>query len=139
MELSRISEEQAMMGYGDIWYTDKVVELNKKYGGKPVSSVLVGRQEARAVKIGEALEDDAFKVSPIYKETKEFYDKYKYAIETLQDNRLSPQPDLGSSFWLNTKFREELQTLGNELMLQNPAFSRMYYSVFANLLKKQGE
>jgi hypothetical protein len=139
MELSRISEEQAMMGYSDIWYTDKVVELNKRYGGKPVSSVLVGRQEARAVKIGEALEDDAFKVSPIYKETKEFYDKYNYAIKTLQDNRLSPQPDLGSSFWLNTKFREELQTLGNELMLQNPAFSRMYYSVFANLLKKQGE
>ena len=139
MELSRISEEQAMMGYSDIWYTDKVVELNKKYGGKPVSSVLVGRQEARAVKIGEALEDDAFKASPIYKETKEFYDKYNYAIKTLQDNRLSPQPDLGSSFWLNTKFREELQTLGNELMLQNPAFSRMYYSVFANLLKKQGE
>jgi hypothetical protein len=139
MELSRISEEQSMMGYSDIWYTDKVVELNKRYGGKPVSSVLVGRQEARAVKIGEALEDDAFKVSPIYKETKEFYDKYNYAIKTLQDNRLSPQPDLGSSFWLNTKFREELQTLGNELMLQNPAFSRMYYSVFANLLKKQGE
>ena len=139
MELSRISEEQAMMGYGDIWYTDKVVELNKKYGGKPVSSVLVGRQEARAVKIGEALEDDAFKASPIYKETREFYDKYNYAIKTLQDNRLTPQPDLGSSFWLNTKFREELQTLGNELMLQNPAFSRMYYSVFANLLKKQGE
>ena len=139
MELSRISEEQAMMGYSDIWYTDKVVELNKKYGGKPVSSVLVGRQEARAVKIGEALEDDAFKASPIYKETKEFYDRYNYAIKTLQDNRLSPQPDLGSSFWLNTKFREELKTLGNELMLQNPAFSRMYYSVFANLLKKQGE
>ena len=138
MELSQISQEQAMMGYSDIWYTDKVVELNKKYGGKPVSSVLVGRQEARAVKIGQALKDDAFKASPIYKETKQFYDAYNHAITTLQDNRLSPQPDLGSSFWLNTKFREELQTLGNELMLQNPAFSRMYYSVFANLLKKQG-
>lgn len=139
MELSRISEEQALMGYSDIWYTDKVVELNKRYGGKPVSSVLVGRQEARAVKIGEALEEEAFKASPIYKETKQFYDAYNRAITSLQDNRLSPQPDLGSSFWLNTKFREELQTLGNELMLQNPAFSRMYYSVFANLLKKQGE
>ena len=139
MELSQISQEQAMMGHSDIWYTNEVVALNKKYGGKPVSSVLVGRQEARAVKIGQALEDDAFKASPIYKETKQFYDRYNYAIKTLQDNRLSPQPDLGSSFWLNTKFREELQTLGNELMLQNPAFSRMYYSVFANLLKKQGE
>lgn len=138
MELSQISQEQAMMGYSDIWYTDKVVELNNKYGGKPVSSVLVGRQEARAVKIGQALKEDAFKASPIYKETKQFYDAYNHAITALQDNRLSPQPDLGSSFWLNTKFREELQTLGNELMLQNPAFSRMYYSVFANLLKKQG-
>jgi hypothetical protein len=140
MELSEISNEQALNRYSDIWYKDQVVELNKRYGGtRPVSSVLVGRQESRAAAIGRALEVDAFKASPIYKETQEFYEAYQQRIKSLQDTRLAPQPDLGSSFWLNTKYREELQLLGNQLMQQNPAFSRMYYSVFANLLKKTGE
>ena len=75
-------------------------------------------------------------MSPIYSETKEFYAAYDNAMKQLSDARVTPNPDLGSSFWLNTKYREELQTLGNKLMLENPAFSRMYYSVFANLLKK---
>lgn len=139
MELSEISNEQATQGYSDIWYKDQVVALNQKYGGtKPPSTVVTGRQEARAGAIGRALEVDAFKSSPIYKETKQFYSAYQERIKILQDNRLTVQPDLGSSFWLNTKYREELQTLGTQLMQQNPAFSRMYYSVFANLLKKQG-
>lgn len=139
MELSEISNEQALHGYSDIWYKDQVVELNQRYGGsKPPSTVITGRQESRAAAIGRALEVEEFKSSPIYKETREFYDAYQQRITTLQDTRLAPQPDLGSSFWLNTKYREELQRLGNQLMQQNPAFSRMYYSVFANLLKKQG-
>jgi hypothetical protein len=139
MELSEISNEQATQGYSDIWYKDQVVALNQKYGGtKPPSSIITGRQEARAGAIGRALEVDAFKSSPIYKETKEFYNAYQERRKILQDNRLTVEPDFGSSFWLNTKYREELQTLGNQLMLQNPAFSRMYYSVFSNLLKKNG-
>jgi hypothetical protein len=139
MELSEISNEQATQGYSDIWYKDQVVALNQKYGGtKPPSSIITGRQEARASAIGRALEVDAFKSSPIYKETNEFYNAYQERRKILQDNRLTVEPDFGSSFWLNTKYREELQTLGNQLMLQNPAFSRMYYSVFSNLLKKNG-
>ena len=139
MELSEISNDQATHGYSDIWYKDQVVTLNQKYSGsKPPSTVVTGRQESRAAAIGRALDVDAFKSSPIYKETKEFYNLYQEHKKTLQDTRLTPEPDFGSSFWLNTKYREELQTLGIQLMQQNPAFSRMYYSVFANLLKKNG-
>lgn len=135
-ELSQISREQAENTYSDVWYTEQVIALNKRYGNAPTSNVITGRQEARAANVGKALKEEAFKMSPIYSETKEFYAAYNNAIEQLQSARVTPNPDLGSSFWLNTKYREELQTLGNELMLQNPAFSRMYYSVFANLLKK---
>lgn len=138
MELSQISNEQAMMGYSDIWYSKQVIDLNARYGGKPTSTVITGRQEGRATAIGKALEQEAFKDSPVYLEAKTFYDAYQKRVESLQQNRLTPTPDLGSSFWLNTQYRNELQTLGNQLMLQNPSFSRMYYSVFANLLKKQG-
>ena len=139
MELSQISEEQAANGYSDIWYTKKVVELNKLYTGKPASTIITGRQEKRATAIGEALKDPAFKDSPVFAEASEFYDSYLEKITTLQNDRNTPTPDLGSSFWLNTKYREELERLGTDLMMRNPAFSRMYYSVFANLLKKSGE
>jgi hypothetical protein len=139
MELSQISEEQAANGYSDIWYTKKVVELNKLYGGKPASTIITGRQEKRATAIGEALSNPAFKDSPVYAEASEFYASYIDKITTLQNDRNTPTPDLGSSFWLNTKYREELERLGTDLMMRNPAFSRMYYSVFANLLKKSGE
>ena len=139
MELSQISEEQAANGYSDIWRTKQVVELNKLYVGKPASTIITGRQEKRATAIGEALKDPAFKDSPIFAEASEFYDSYLEKITTLQNDRNTPTPDLGSSFWLNTKYREELERLGTDLMMRNPAFSRMYYSVFANLLKKSGE
>ena len=138
MELSQISDEQATLGHSDIWYTQKVIELNKRYGSRPVTTVLTGRQEARAEAIGRALNEPAFQQSPVYAQAKQFYDAYSYAIASLQSNRTTVAPDLGSSYWLNSQYREQLTTLGNELMLQNPAFTRMYYSVFANLLKKQG-
>ena len=138
MELSQIADEQATLGHSDIWYTQKVIELNKRYGSKPVSTVLTGRQEARAEAIGRALNEPAFQQSPVYKEAKQFYDAYSYAISSLQTNRNTVTPDLGSTYWLNSQYRKELTTLANQLMLQNPQFSRMYYSVFANLLTKQG-
>ena len=136
LELAQIGKEQADNTYSDVWYTQQVIALNKVYGNAPTSNVITGRQEARAANVGKALKEEAFKMSPIYTEVKEFYAAYDNAIKQLQDARVTPNPDLGSSFWLNTKYREELQTLGNKLMLDNPAFSRMYYSVFANLLKK---
>jgi hypothetical protein len=140
MELSAITEEQATHGYSDIWYKDQAIALNQRYGGsKPPAAVITGRQESRAAAIGKALENDAFKVSPIYNETKQFYTAYQERKKMLQGDRLTVEPDFGSSFWQNTQYREELQTLGMQLMQQNPAFSRMYYSVFSNLLKKNGE
>jgi hypothetical protein len=135
MELSKIVQDQIDNNYSNVWYSEEVIALNERYGGKPVSTVLVGRQEARAKGIGEALKNDAFKMSPVYSETKQFFDAYNNAITRLSDSRVTPEPDLGSSFWLNTKYRNELTNLGTSLMLQNPQFSRMYYSVFANLLK----
>lgn len=135
-ELSQISKEQADNSYSNVWYTQQVIALNKAYGNAPTSNIITGRQEARAAAVGEALKEEAFKMSPIYSEVKEFYAAYDNANKQLSDARVTANPDLGSSFWLNTKYREELQTLGNKLMLDNPAFSRMYYSVFANLLKK---
>jgi len=135
-ELSQIGKEQAENTYSDVWYTEQVIALNKAYGNAPTSNIITGRQEARAANVGKALKEEAFKMSPIYNEVKEFYAAYDNAIKQLQFYKTTANPDLGSSAPLNTRYREELQTLGTKLMLENPAFSRMYYSVFANLLKK---
>jgi hypothetical protein len=135
LEKSRISNQQINEGHSDIWYTEQVIALNTKYGGRPVSDVSTGRAQARADNVGLALREPAFQKSPVYAEAVEFYAAYDNAVRTLQDNRVTPEPDLGSTYWANTLKREELQQLGTKLMLQNPSFSRLYYSVFAPLMK----
>lgn len=137
MELSKISEDMNTYNYNPVWYSEQVIALNKRYGGaRPSSTVTTGRQQERAAAIGKALQEEAFKTSPVYEEVSEFYTAYNNAIQHLQDVRLTPEPDLGSSYWLNTKYRNELQTLGFQLMDRNPQFANMYYLVFANLLKE---
>lgn len=137
MELSQISNEMATMGYSQQWYSRKVVELNNRYGGSaPVSTVVSGIQQKRVELIGKAIEDEAFQMSPVYEEAKTFYTAYEQARKHLQNVRLTPEPDLGSSYWLNSKYRDELTQLGVKLMTDNPQFANMYYLVFAGLLKE---
>lgn len=137
MEKSQISEEMATMGYSAQWYSRKIVELNNRYGGSaPVSTVVSGIQQKRVELIGKALQDDAFEISPVYEQAKAFYDAYEQARQHLQNTRLTPEPDLGSSYWLNTKYRNELTLLGQKLINENPQFANMYYLVFAGLLKE---
>jgi hypothetical protein len=137
MELSQITDGMGTYGYTDRWYAAKVVALNNRYGGtKPASSVTSGVQQNRVSLIGKALQDKAFEQSPVYLEAKQFYDAYEAARKHLQDVRLTPEPDFGSKYYLNTKYRNDLTTLGRSLVNQNPQFANMYYLVFANLLKE---
>jgi hypothetical protein len=137
MELSQISDTMATMGYSQQWYSQQVVQLNNRYGGsKPVSTVVSGMQQKRVEQIGKALDEKAFQMSPVYNEAKTFYDAYENARQHLQNVRLTPEPDFGSSYWLNTKYRNELTQLGQQLITQNPQFANMYYLVFAGLLKE---
>ena len=138
LEKSRITNQQINEGHSDIWYTEQLIALNNKYGGEPVSEVSTGRAQARADNIGLALQEPAFQKSPIYNEAVEFYAAYDLARRTLQDNGVTAQPNLGSTNWAAVQKRQELQQLGTKLMLQNPAFSHLYYSVFAPLMKAQG-
>ena len=138
LEKSQITEQQILEGHSDIWYTQQIIDLNKKYGGEPIEAVSPGRAQARAEVVGLALTEPAFKQSPIYAETAQFYAEYQRRQEILQRDRVTVTPDFASGFWLNTQYRNELTTLGTKLMLQNPEFSHMYYSVFAPLLKAQG-
>ena len=136
MAKSRISEEQALGGRGDVWYRDQIIALNERFGGSaPALDVKIGSSKAKIAKVGQAVKDPAFQDSPIYEETKQFYDAYITEYKYLQDVRVSAEPSLSSSNWVIRESVNRLNTLANQLMLANPAFSRMYYGVFAGELK----
>lgn len=135
MAKSQISEEQVTNGYSNVWYTEEMIKLNERFEGVPTVNVRIGQAEARAELIGKALQDPAFKDSPIYEETKTFYDAYLQAKKYLQEVRTTAQPDLSSTFWYTQEKSRELQGLAMQLMVKNPAFSRMYYGVFSGLIE----
>ena len=136
MAKSQISEEQATLGYSDIWYTEKVIELNNQFGGSaPVLSTDIGSARDKIAGVEKALAEPAFEKSPVYKETVEFYNAYKSTEKYLQEVRTSATPNIGAGFWYAKEQAKNLNDLATRLMVQNPAFSRMYYGVFASLLK----
>jgi hypothetical protein len=136
MAKSQISEEQAAMGYSDVWYTDEIIKLNDRFGGSaPVMSVDIGSAEEKIANVGKALEDPAFQESPIYNETVQFYAAYKDLERYLQEVRTTATPGIGGGFWLAKEEAKKLDNLATQLMINNPAFARMYYGVFASKLK----
>ena len=136
MAKSQISEEQAAMGYSDVWYTSELIKLNDQFGGSaPVMSVDIGSAEDKIANVGKALQDPAFQESPIYKETAQFYAEYDKFNKFLQEVRTSATPAMGGGNWYAREKSKELDTLATQLMINNPAFARMYYGVFASKLK----
>ena len=135
MAKSQISEEQAQNGYPDVWYTEQMIALNERFEGVPTVNVRIGQAEAKVALVGKALQDPAFKESPIYEETKTFYDTYLYYKKYLQEVRTTAEPDFSSTFWGTREISNKLQGLAMQLMLKNPAFSRMYYGVFSGLIE----
>jgi len=136
MAKSQISEMQATMGYSDVWYAQEVDRLNKRFGGSaPASIVNVGTDQERIANVAKALQEPAFEMSPIYQETKQFYEAYSNAIELLKQTRVTAEPDLGSSHWYASQMRAQLQELADSLMLDNPAFAPMFYRVFSGTMK----
>ena len=136
MALSQVSNEQATFGYSDVWKTQKVIELNDKFGGNaPVVSSDINVAEEKVSMIGKALQEPAFQQSPNYKEAKQFYDAFQEVYKMLQEVRTTPNPKLGGGSWLAKQEAERLDNLATQLMIQNPAFAPMYYGVFSSLLK----
>jgi len=136
MAKSQISEEQAAQGYTNVWYTDQLIKLNDQFGGSaPVLSVDIGSAEDKIANVGKALAEPAFQASPIYKETAQFYAAYKDLQAYLQQTRTSATPGFGAGNWLAKEESKKLNNLAMQLIIENPAFARMYYGVFASKLK----
>lgn len=135
MMKSQLAEQQIANGYNDMWYVAELAKLDKKFGAKPPSTVTTGTADEKIARIGQALSDPAFKDSPIYNETAQFYAQFEKFQQFLNEAKVSNYSDLGSKGGYATLMRDDLQAMAEQLMINNPAFSRMYYGVFASKLK----
>jgi len=133
----QIVEKQIAGRYNDIWYTEQIAILNKSFdGAKPVDAVVTGVGDVKIATIETALQDPAFQKSPVYKQASEFYATFKPFKDLLNEIKVSNYAELGSKGGVPTLMRNELVVLGEKLMTENPEFSRMYYGVFAGILKE---
>ena len=134
---SQIVEKQIAGLYTGDWYAEQIAILDRQFGGaKPVDSLITGISDARIAVLEKALQDPAMQSSPVYKEISEFYPKFKSFKDLLNQVKVSNYAELSSKGGLPTLMRDELIVLGEKLMKQNPEFTRMYYGVFAGILKE---
>jgi hypothetical protein len=133
----QIAEQQIAGRYTDFWYNEQIAILNKQFGGaKPVDAIVTGIQDEKIATIGRAIEDPAFRSSTVYEETVTFYKQFDEFRRALNDLKVSNYAELSSKGGVPTLMRDELVALGETLMSNNPEFSRMYYGVFAGILRE---
>jgi hypothetical protein len=134
---SQIAEQQIAGRYTDFWYNEQIAILNKQFGGaKPVDAIVTGVQDEKIATIGRAIEDPIFKSSSVYEETVTFYKQFDEFKKLLNDFKVSNYAELSSKGGVQTLMRNELVALAETLMSNNPEFSRMYYGVFAGILRE---
>ena len=134
---SQIAEKQIAGLYTGDWYAEQIAQLDKQFGGaKPIDNLVTGISDARIAVIEKALQDPAMQKSPVYKQIAEFYPVFKQFKDTLNTIKVSNYAELSSKGGLPTLMRNELVALGERLMTENPEFTRMYYGVFAGILKE---
>jgi hypothetical protein len=133
----QLAEQQIAGRYTDFWYNEQIAILNKQFGGaKPVDAIVTGIQDEKIATVGRAIEDPIFQSSSIYEETVTFYKQFDEFRKVLNDLKVSNYAELSSKGGVPTLMRDELVALGETLMTNNPEFSRMYYGVFAGILRE---
>jgi hypothetical protein len=134
---SQIAEKQIAGGYTGDWYVEQIAMLDKQFGGaRPVDTLVTGISDARIAVLEKALQDPAMQSSPVYNQISEFYPVFKKYKDLLNNIKVSNYAELSSKGGLPTLMRDELVALGEKLMTENPDFIRMYYGVFAGILKE---
>lgn len=134
----QVVEKQIEGHYTDIWYTEQIAVLNKQFGNsRPIDTVVTNVSDVKIGNFERALETPAFESSDVYPQAVEFYGKFKHLKDHLNMIKVSNYSELSSKAGVPYLMREELVALGEKLMTENPKFSRMYYGLFAGILKEE--
>lgn len=131
LKKDQIETNQREYGKTNLWYVNEV----RKLGPEPISIQRSNVSENKIEAIGRALQEEGFKDSPVYEDTLNFYNQFVERRNTLSEVRTSLNPSFGGKSYLARRYQEELENLATQIMLRNPAFTRMYYGVFAGQLK----
>ena len=132
----QLAQKQVAEGYTDFWYNEQLAILDKQFTARPGDVIVTGVNDQKVANIALALQEPAFQKSPVYEQAKEFYAKFDSFKKTLNDYKVTNYAELSSKGGVPTLMRDELIVLGEKLMTENPEFSRMYYGVFAGLLRE---
>lgn len=135
MMKGQLVEEQIANGYPQFWLVAQIEQLDKEFGARPPDMITSGTAQERVARVGLALEDPAFKDSPIYDETLAFYTKYSEFDKLLNELKVSNYAQISAKGGYATLLRNNLVSMAERLMTDNPTFSRMYYGVFSGLLE----
>jgi hypothetical protein len=133
---SQLAEKQIAGGYTDFWYNEQLAILDKQFTARPADTIITNVNDNKIANIELALQEPAFQKSPVFKQTNEFYARFKELKKTLNDLKVTNYAELSSKGGVPTLMRNELVALGEKLILENPEFARMYYGVFAGILKE---
>ena len=136
MRKSKIVEDQISNNLPRDWYVAQIQQLNKEFGGAtPPETLTTGNSQEALARVGRALNTTEFQSSPVYNQTKEFYDKYMNYQNAINTQRVSITGSLKTKDWQTQVMRQNLLDLADKLIQENPLFQQMYYGVFYSNLK----
>jgi len=135
MRKDQIADEQIINNYTQFWYQREIEKLDAEFGGRPPEVVTTSTAYEKIDRIGKALQDPAFAESPVYAQISEFYPMYVEFQKELNRLKISNYASLKSKGGYATILRNNLVTMAETLMAENPSFRRMYYGVFAGQLE----
>jgi hypothetical protein len=133
---SQIAEKQISGMYTDFWYNEQLAVLDKQFGARPPDTIVTGVNDQKIANIERALQEPAFQKSSVYKQTSEFFTRFNELKKYLNSLKVTNYAELSSKGGVPYLMRNELVALGEKLMIENPEFSRMYYGVFAGILRE---
>ena len=135
MRKDQIEQEMIAGGRTSYWLQAQIAQLDEEFNGRPADMVMTGTVEEKLGRIADALQNPAFQQSPVYKETAQFYSEFVEFKRELNRLHVSNYADLKGSSSYATMARNNLTSLAESLMSDNPAFRHMYYGVFAGQLE----
>lgn len=133
MKKSQIEDTQREYGKSNLWYVNEI----KKLGVPPITAQQSNVALNKIKAVGKALQEEAFKQSPVYEDTLAFYNAFMERKERLSLVRTSVNPLFGGKTYLARTMQKELEDMATQMMLKNPAFTRMYYGVFEGQLEAE--
>ena len=135
MRKDQIEQDMIAGGRTVYWYNAQIAQLDEEFNGRPSDFVQTGTAEEKMGRIADALQDPAFKNSPVYNETVQFYDMFSKFKKELNRLRVSNYAELKGKSSYATMARNDLVSMAESFIANNPAFSQMYYGVFAGQLE----